>query len=346
MHAVRPAVLALSLAAALAHAPASADVTSPSLSLGTPDISNLYGLELNQWYVFGSQAAAGTIVDGQLSQQIITRSFPAAADLSLRAEDSQSSGSKLASAMARVSPTSLGAAVSARDPLNPLGAGTAAVSYSVVTYAALLDTDSSFKFDIKLNGQLHQLGDAMAPDTSGAAVAALAYGSHANYTSDKSSAAYLAAGVDIDAGSEVLLQQLSHLQSSTQTHLDTFGAQTSSINTSVDVDTVLHVTAQGTQQNCDKPISPACGRYYYFFNVLLFNGAQNGGATDFSHSLEVSSVSVDGGATLPFNAISPVPEPASASMLALGLIGLLGFAARRWPSWPSSWLTSRPNSAR
>lgn len=329
MTAVRITSLALSLVAAFAPTPVLADATPPPLSLGAPNISNLWGLELNQWYVFGSRVTAGTIIDGQLTEKSDSRAVPTRADLELRVEDSQVSGSKLASAMARVSPTSLGAAASARDPLNPLGAGTAAVGYSVVTYFAMLDQDSSFKFDIKLDGQLRQLGDAMAPDTSGAAVAALTYGSHANYTGAASQAAYLAAGVDLDAGSETLVQQLAHLNSSTQTHLDAFGAQTSSVNSWIDVDTTLHVTAQGTQQNCEKPISPACGRYFYFFNVLLFTGAQNGGLSDFSHTLEVSSYSADGGAALPFSAISPVPEPASTAMLALGLTTLAGLARRR-----------------
>lgn len=329
MHAVRFSTLALSLIAAFVHAPAAADVTPPPLSLGTPDISNLFGLELNQWYVFANRAAAGTIVDGQLSEQVLSKVVPTGADLSLRAEDSQTSGSKLASAMARVSPTSIGASASAHDPLNPLGAGTAAISYSTVTYFALLDQDTSFKFDFKLDGQLRRVGDAMAPDTSGAAVAGLAYGSHANYTGAAANAAFLAAGLDLDAGSEPLIQQLSHLQSSTQTHLDAFGAQTSSVNSSIDVDTTLHVTAQGTQQNCQTPISPACGRYFYFFNVLLFNGAQNGGVADFSNSLKVTGVSMDGGPALPFNAISPVPEPTSAALLFAGLMGVAGIVARR-----------------
>ena len=102
MTSLRLAPLAVSLAAAFVHAPATADATPPPLSLGTPDISNLYGLELNQWYVFGNRAAAGTIVDGQLSEQILGGAIPSGAALSLRAEDSQVSGSKHASAMARV----------------------------------------------------------------------------------------------------------------------------------------------------------------------------------------------------------------------------------------------------
>ncbi|WP_457419733.1 PEP-CTERM sorting domain-containing protein [Roseateles sp. P5_E7] len=329
MPALRFTALALSLIAAFVHSPAAADATPSPLQLGAPNISNLYGLELNQWYVFANRVTAGTIIDGQLTEQSDSKVVPTGADLSLRVEDSHAAGSKLASAMARVSPTSIGASASARDPLNPLGAGTAAVSYSTVTYFALLDQDASFKFDLKLDGQLHRLGDAMAPDISGAAVAALAYGSHANYTGEKSSAAFLAAGLDLDSGSETLIQQLSRLKSSTQTHLDVFGAQTTPVNTWVDVDTTLHVTAQGTQQNCEKPISPACGRYFYFFSVLLFNGAQNGGLADFSHTLEVTSVSVDGAAAQPFGAISAVPEPATAPMLALGVAGLLGVAARR-----------------
>lgn len=326
MPALRPAALVLSLAATCLHAPASADATPPALPLGTPDLTNLYGLELNQWYVFANHISAATIINGQITQDGTFKAIPTGADLSRSAQASNIVDGKLASAMAGVSPTSLASAASARDPLDPLGTGTAAVGYSMVTYVALLDQDTSFRFDIQVDGRLDRLG---AADTSGAAVAALAYGSHANYTSEAATATYNAAGLDPWAEGDALVQQLSSLQSSTQTHLDAFGRQTSLAASSIDIDTTLHVTSQGTQQNCDSPVSPACGRYFYFFNVMLFTGARDGGSADFSHTLSINSVSVGGGAAQPFSATSPVPEPASAALLAVGLLGVGGAAQRR-----------------
>ncbi|MFG6428837.1 hypothetical protein [Roseateles sp. LYH14W] len=328
MNSLRLAASALSLSAALAPQAAMADAAAPTLPLGQPDLSNLYGLELNQWYVFANFNTAGTVVDGVVTQQGGFKAFPAGADLSRSAETSQAAGAKLAAASARVSPTGVGTMASARDTLNPLGTGAAAIGYSTVTYAAYLEQDTSFQFDIKLTGQLSRLGDRPAgADTSGAAVAALTYGSHANYTTEAAVATFNAAGLDPYAEGDALIQQYRSLTSSTQTHLDAFGAQTSAADSTIAVDTTLRVTAQGTRQNCDTPFSPACGRYLYFFNVVLFTGAQNGGLADFSHSLEVSSVSVGGDAALPFSAISPVPEPAQAALLIAGLLAVC--AARR-----------------
>ncbi|MDR7335887.1 PEP-CTERM sorting domain-containing protein [Roseateles asaccharophilus] len=326
MQLLRPTLLALSLAAMLTPRPAAADVAPPALPISIPDLSNLWGLELNQWYIGGNAVVAGSIIDGNLSQAVDWRFLPSAAELTRSIEDSQTSGSKLGSAFARVSPTSLGASASARDPLNAASASTVSVGYSVISYWAMLDQDTAFKFNIQLNGQLRTLGErAGDPGRSGAAVAALALGSTtgmstAEYVATMEAAGLgaLAEGVDADAA----LLQLSTLKSSTQTHLDAFGAQTDTITTSLDVHASLQVTSHGTQINCDKPISPACGRYFYSFSVLLFTGAQNGGVADFSHSLAVTGVSLDGGATLPFNAVSPVPEPAPALMLTLGLAGL------------------------
>lgn len=346
---LRPAAFALSLTTALLHAPASADAEPPRLSLGTPDLSNLYGLELNQWYVFANHVTAGTIIGEQVTQDGTFKAFPTGTDLGRHAETSNVVDGRLASAFARVSPTSLGAAASARDPLNLQGTGTTAIGYSMVTYFALLDQDTSFKFDIKVDGQLQKHGVAA---TSGAAVAALAYGSHANYTTEAATATFNAAGLDPWAEGDTLALQLSSLQSSTQFHLDVLGRQTSLTDTSIDIDTTLQVTAQGTQQNCDRPVSPACGRYFYFFDVVLFTGARDGGSADFSHTLEISSVSVGGGAAQPFNAISPVPEPAGTALLVAGLLGV-GAAVRRTRqrtgggvSCASSWATSLPSSAR
>lgn len=330
MQALRLTALALSLATAFLSTPAVADLTAPPLPLGTPGFSNLYGLELNQWYVYANQNTAGTLVDGKTTQDGALTIFPTGTDLTRRAETSQVSGSKQASALATVSPTSLGAAASAHDPVNLFSNGTLAVGQASMMFAAVLDQNTSFKFDIKLNGHLdandqHKLG----PDVAGAAVSALVFGSTPNYKTEDMVTTFNAAGLDPYAEGEAFIRQYSALQSSTQAHMDTFGAQTSPIHDLVNVNTTMHVSVDGTYQDCDRQLSPACGRYVYFFNVMLFTAAQDGGLADFSHTLQVSSYSVGGGAAQPFSAVSAVPEPATAPLLALGIVGVLGAAARR-----------------
>lgn len=331
MTTLRLATLALSLTAAFAAAPASADVTTPTLPLGTPGLSNLYGLELNQWFVFANHVSAGGFIDGATTQDGNLKFFPTGSDLNRSAEISQVSGSKLASAFSRVSADGLGASASARDPLNPMSTWTGAVGYSSVSFMAVLAEDTSILFKLKLDGQLRTLGGrAPGSDGSGAAVAALAYGSQANLTTDSQLAVFKAAGLTPYADGDLLLHELSTLKSSTQTHLDAFGAQTDRLGSSADIDTTLQVTAKGTRIDCDPlTVSPACGRYFYMLNVALFTGAQNGGVADFSHTLEVSSFSVGGAAAQPFTAISAVPEPAAAPLLAVGLFSLYGLVVRR-----------------
>lgn len=326
----RLTVLALSLTAALAPHGASADVSLPPLLLGTPDASNLYGLALNQWFVVTNEVTAGTIIDGALSQQGGTLSFPSAAQLSRQADDAQAAGGKLASAFARVGANSLGASASAGAPLEPMGTGSMAVGHAFVGYWAVLDRDTSIHFDLRLDGRLATTGDrAAGADRSGAAVTALVAGSEANFTTESQYALLRAAGLDAFAvGGDPLLQQLISARSSTQTHLDVFGAQSQTMDRSLDIDTSLHVTANGTRINCDTPVSPACGRYFYMVGAFLFTGAQNGGFADFSHTLQVSSFSIDGGVAQPFSPASPVPEPASALLMLLGGAALVGLRRR------------------
>lgn len=337
MTSLRLAALALSLTTAFLHAPATADTQLPVLPLGTPSLSNLYGLELNQWYVFSNFATAGTLVNGQASEGagLGLKNFPVGADLTRRIETSQVDGSRQASALALVSPTSLGAAASAHDPANAFGSGTLGVGMSSVYFFAVLDQNVDFRFNIKLDGRLDG-SDAhrLSSDVSGAAVAAVTMGSWTGYSNESMQATYHAAGMDPYAEGEALIRELGSLRSTRQTHLDTFGAQTSAVHDVFDVDTSLQVSATGIHLDCNRALSPACGRYAYFLGVTLFTAAQDGGLADFSHTLSIASVSVNGGAALPFNAISPVPEPASAALLVAGLLAVGGTALRRARQMP------------
>lgn len=327
----RPTLLVLSLIAA--SLPAAAQTTLPPTPLGTPDPASFYGLLLNQWYVSVKQVSAGTLIDGTPTQDGSFLTFPTSAATPSRAESGQTVGGKSASALGVASATQLGAAASARAPLTPDATGMAAVGYAALSYWAVLDQDAAVRFNLGLKGSLSTTGNvALGADATTAGVAVLAHGSEANFSNASQAALFANAGLDVNAEGETLLRQLSVLSPSTQTHLDVFGAQADALHTAVDVDTTLSVTASGTQIQCNgtepAPISAVCGRYFYFMNVFLFTGAQNGAAADFSHTLGVDSISINGGPAQAFNAVSAVPEPGSALLLAAGL-GLLGMAARR-----------------
>lgn len=327
MNLLRASQLALAtfstLAALAFQGGAQAQVTLPSLPLGNPDPASDYGTLLNQWYVSFNRVNASTFIDGALTNNGNERLFPSPDALARTAETFQTVGNKTATASSRVSATSMGAAATAIDPIEPTSTRTVGISYSALSYWAVLDRNVPVTFDLKLDGTLRTTGDRSAgADASGAAVAVLAHGSEANFNNASQAALFGAAGIDVNAEGEALLAQLSTLRPSTQTHLDAFGAQSDRSSSGVDVNTMLHVTASGTEIHCDTPVSPACGRYFYFMGVFLFTGAQNGGLADFSHTLSVSSFSVNGAAAQPFLPTSPVPEPASALLLAAGLIGL------------------------
>lgn len=327
MQVLRLSALALGLAASFTFPASAASLVTPP-SLGAPDLPNLYGMELNQWFVLGNSVFAGTLIDGVLSRSGSTEYFPTPSLLSRSTDDFQISGGKMASSFARVGPYIAGSSASAGAPLEPLSTGSIAVSHATVGYWAVLDADTTITFDLKLDGHMGTTGDrALGADRSGAAVTALALGTQANYSAEGSYAFLQKAGLGaFEVGGDPLLQELITAHSSTQEHLDVFAAQSDTMHRALDVDTTLHVSAKGTRIDCDPALSPACGRYFYGMTVFLFTGAQNGGLADFSHTMEITGLSIGGAPTQPFNAISAVPEPAPALLLAAGLAA---FALRR-----------------
>lgn len=327
-----PHASALALSLLTLTLPAAAQTTLPGLTLGTPDPSSFYGALLNQWYVSAAQVSAGTVIDGLPTQSGSFTMFPAPSALAARVESSQTQDGKSAAALGKLTATTLGASATAIAPLDPKATGMASVGYSMMSYWAVLDQDATVHFSLPLEGRLTTTGSlATGPDASLAGVVAWAYGSEVNPTSASQAALFAKAGIDVNAEGETLLRQLATVKPSTQAHLAIFGGQADTIDTWVDVKSTLDVTAQGTRIDCTTPVpaplTPICGRYFYFMNVALFTGAQNGASADFSHTLNVATYSINGGPAQAFNAVSAVPEPTSGLLFALGLAGL---SAWRW----------------
>lgn len=308
--------LALSLGLLLNAGAAVAQATLP--------LPPLSGLTPGQWFVGSNQVSASTLIDGIESGKDAFHIAPRPTELAMDVKDGQTQGSKSATAFARVGPNSLGTAVGASDPLNPDSTFTGALAQASLLYVAVLDNPVSVRFELKLDGQLDVNGSrSLGSDRSSASLAMFAWGSQSNGTTEQQRALFANAGIDIDAEGDAMLAQLQAWPTSTQAHLATLGAQATTSSPHVTVDETLHVTAEGTRIDCDVSVAPICGRYVYYVGVSLFTLAQNGGFADFSHTLQVSSFSIDGGAAQAFAPTSPVPEPASALLMLIGGAALL-----------------------
>jgi hypothetical protein len=278
-----------------------------------------------------NQTHADTFIDGVSTSNASYALAPTMAQLSAYSSTYQVQGSKQASASASTTATTLGAAASAIDALHPDSTLTAATSYALVSYWAVLPSSDAITFNFKLDGTLNVTGSrALGADASRAGVAMLALGSITDGTSASYQQVFANLGFSATAQGDAMLAQLAALPTTSQRNLATLGASATFSHNTETVDTTLQVTADGTRIDCDGALVPACGNYFYFVNLMLFTGAQNGGVADFSHTLAVTSVQTAQGTALPFSAqtLSPVPEPAAAWLL-LGGLGSLAAYRRR-----------------
>ena len=334
MRLLRRPALGLLIAATL---PAAAQTGLPPLPVIAATPANLYGMLANQWFVGITQVSAGTEINGASLTDSQQFKFPSPSDLGHRAEMTQAVASKSAAAWGSTADLSLSAAAQAQDPLHPDATGIAAVGYSLISYWAVLDQNYPLRVSLPLQGRLTTTGSiATGLDASMAGVVAFANGSDGDPTGAGQAATFAKAGIDLNEGGEPLLRQFSMLKPSTQTYLDVFAAQSDTSHTWVDVKSTLNVTASGMEIHCDgtepAAVKPMCGRYFYYLSVALFTGAQNGAQADFAHAFSGGATySVNGGPALALNAstVSAVPEPGSALLLALGLLGMAGYVGRR-----------------
>ncbi|KQY81739.1 hypothetical protein [Pelomonas sp. Root1444] len=95
--------------------------------------------DIGQWHLAANQVSASTLIGDKDSTQELFHLLPRGGELTAHVLDTQSIGSKSAAAAAHVTPTSMGTAASAGDPVNPdstfSGAVSSALLYSIAYLA-------------------------------------------------------------------------------------------------------------------------------------------------------------------------------------------------------------------